>query len=182
VGKNADVFVVDDLLGWLVGLAADAGRKKLVTLVLGTDQERALRPAVEAAVAATAAQLAPSKGQADQLATAIGEVFHGAPKVALAGQGTLLEALQAGITAQVAVLGVRQLRAITNVMQPRSRSQHPVLWAQLPRPASACAPTARTWLQRRGNGATRYRSASKRASRTSVIALNVQVRLSSLLR
>jgi Tetratricopeptide repeat len=104
VGKNADVFVVDDLLGWLVGLAADAGRKKLVTLVLGTDQERALRPAVEAAVAATAAQLAPSKEKADQLATAIGEVFHGAPKVALAGQGTLLEALQAGITAQVAVL------------------------------------------------------------------------------
>ena len=98
------MFVVDDLLGWLVGLAADAGRKKLVTLVLGTDQERALRPAVEAAVAATAAQLAPSKEQADQLATAIGEVFHGAPKVALAGQGTLLEALQAGITAQVAVL------------------------------------------------------------------------------
>ena len=37
------VFVVDDLLGWLVGLLADAGRKKLVTRVLGTDQERALR-------------------------------------------------------------------------------------------------------------------------------------------
>jgi len=98
------VFVVDDLLGWLIGLVADAGRKKLVTLMLGTDQERALRPAVEAAVAATAVQLAPSKEQADQLATAIGEVFHGTPKVALAGQGTLLEALQAGIAARVAVL------------------------------------------------------------------------------
>src|SRR5690348_11599258 len=72
--------------------------------MLGTDQERALRPAVEAAVAATAVQLAPSKEQADQLATAIGEVFHGTPKVALAGQGTLLEALQAGIAARVAVL------------------------------------------------------------------------------
>jgi hypothetical protein len=33
--------------GW-----ADAGRKKLVTLVLGSDQERALRSAVEATVAA----------------------------------------------------------------------------------------------------------------------------------
>jgi Tetratricopeptide repeat len=98
------VFVVDDLLGWLVGLVADAGRKKLVTLVLGTDQERALRSAVGAAVAATATQLAPSDKQADQLATAIGEVFRGAPKVALAGQGTLLEALQAGIAARVAVL------------------------------------------------------------------------------
>ena len=98
------MFVVDDLLGWLVGLVADAGRKKLVTLVLGTDQERALRSAVEAAVAATAAQLAPSAEQADQLAMAVGEVFRGAPKVALAGQGTLLEALQAGIAARVAVL------------------------------------------------------------------------------
>ena len=29
------VFVVDDLAGWLVGLLADAGRKKLTTLVLG---------------------------------------------------------------------------------------------------------------------------------------------------
>ena len=37
------MFVVDDLLGWLVGLVADAGRKKLVTLLWGTDQERALR-------------------------------------------------------------------------------------------------------------------------------------------
>ena len=93
------MFVVDDLLAWLVGLVADAGRKKLVTLVLGTDQERALRPAVEAAVAATAAQLAPSDEQAEQLAMVVGEVFRGAPKVALAGQGTLLEALQAGIAA-----------------------------------------------------------------------------------
>src|SRR5262249_27123576 len=43
-GETADVvLIVDDLLGWLVGLLADAGRKKLVTLVLGTDQERALR-------------------------------------------------------------------------------------------------------------------------------------------
>ena len=98
------MFIVDDLLAWLVGLVADAGRKKLVTLVLGSDQERALRSAVEAAVAATAVQLAPSGEQADQLAVAVGEVFRGAPKVALAGQRTLLEALQAGIAAQVAVL------------------------------------------------------------------------------
>jgi hypothetical protein len=27
------VFVVDDLLAWLVGLVADAGRKKLITRV-----------------------------------------------------------------------------------------------------------------------------------------------------
>jgi hypothetical protein len=98
------VFVVDDLLAWLVGLVADAGRKKLITRVLGTDQERALRPAVEAAVAATAAQLDPSDGQGDQLAIAVGEVFRDAPKVGLAGQATLLEALQAGIADRVVVL------------------------------------------------------------------------------
>ncbi len=98
------MFVVDDLLGWLVGLVADAGRKKLVTLLWGTDQERALRSAVEVAVGATAGQLVPSAEQADQLAMAVGEVFRGAPKVALAGQGTLLEALQAGIADRVAVL------------------------------------------------------------------------------
>jgi hypothetical protein len=98
------VFVVDDLLGWLVGLLADAGRKKLVTRVLGTDQERALRPAVKAAVEATAAQLAPSDEQAEGLAMTVGEVFRDAPKVTLAGQKTLLEALQAGIAARLAVL------------------------------------------------------------------------------
>jgi hypothetical protein len=36
------VFVVDDLTAWLVGLLADAGRKKLAELVLGNAQERAL--------------------------------------------------------------------------------------------------------------------------------------------
>ena len=36
------VFVVDDLVAWLIGRLADAGLKKLTTLVLGTDQQRAL--------------------------------------------------------------------------------------------------------------------------------------------
>ena len=44
------VFVADDLGAWLVGLVADAGRKKLTALVLGSDQERALRKAATAAV------------------------------------------------------------------------------------------------------------------------------------
>jgi len=38
-------FVVNDLVGWLIGLLAEAGRKKLITLVLGSDQERAQRKA-----------------------------------------------------------------------------------------------------------------------------------------
>ena len=100
------VFVVDDLVAWLVGLLADAGRKKLTTLVLGSEQERALRQAAAAAVEATAAQLAPSGGeQAEQLAMVVGEVFREPRQsAALAGQATLLEALQAGIAARLAVL------------------------------------------------------------------------------
>lgn len=47
------VFVADDLGAWLVGLLADAGRKKLTTLVLGADQEQALRSAATAAVRLT---------------------------------------------------------------------------------------------------------------------------------
>ena len=44
------VFVADDLGAWLVGLLADAGRKKLTALVLGSDQERALGKAAADAV------------------------------------------------------------------------------------------------------------------------------------
>jgi hypothetical protein len=98
-------LIVDDLVAWLVGLLADAGRKKLTALILGSDQERALRQAAVAAVEATATQLAPVGGErAGQLAMVVGEVFRGPPGVALTGQATLLEALQAGITARLAVL------------------------------------------------------------------------------
>jgi hypothetical protein len=44
------MFVADDLVAWLIGLLADAGFKKLTTLVRGTDQQRALRQAAAAAV------------------------------------------------------------------------------------------------------------------------------------
>jgi hypothetical protein len=50
------VFVADDLGAWLVGLLADAGRKKLTALVLGNEQERALRQAATATIQATAAE------------------------------------------------------------------------------------------------------------------------------
>src|SRR5271155_3756663 len=99
-------FVADALGGWLVGQLADAGRKKLTTLVLGTDQQRALRQAAEAAVQRTAGQLDPSGGErAEQLAMVISEVFSGpTPDMAVAWQPTLLEALQAGIVGKLAVL------------------------------------------------------------------------------
>ena len=100
------VFVVDDLGAWLVGLLADASLKKLTTLVLGSDQERALRQAAKVAVERTAEQLAPSDDeQAQQLATAVGKVFRDpALDAAVARQTTLLEALQAGIAGKLAVL------------------------------------------------------------------------------
>jgi hypothetical protein len=100
------MFVADDLVAWLIGLLADAGRKKLTTLILGSDQERALRQAVVAAVERTAEQLAQSGGeQAEQMAMVVDEVFREpAPTAALAGQATLLEALEAEIVENLAVL------------------------------------------------------------------------------
>ena len=92
------VFVVDALAGWLVGLLADAGRKKLTNLVVGDAQERALRQAAIAAVQDTADELSPSDGhRAGQIALVISEVFRApVPDAPLAGVATLVERLQAG--------------------------------------------------------------------------------------
>ena len=100
------VFVADALGGWLVGQLADAGRKKLTELVLGSEQERALRRAADAAVWATAEEMSPSGGeQAGQVAMVISEVFRDpVPGAPLAGPVMLLEGLQAGIAGQLAVL------------------------------------------------------------------------------
>jgi hypothetical protein len=100
------VFVADALGGWLVGQLADAGRKKLTELVLGSEQERALRRAADAAVWATAVEVSPSgRGQAGQVAMVISEVFGDpVPGAPLAGPVMLLEGLQAGIAGQLAVL------------------------------------------------------------------------------
>jgi tetratricopeptide (TPR) repeat protein len=100
------VFVADDLGAWLVALLADAGRRRLTTLILGSEQERALRQAATAAVQLTAAELSPSGSQqAEQVAMALSEVFGmtmpDAPQV---GHLSLLEALQAGVAEKLAVL------------------------------------------------------------------------------
>ena len=105
--ETADVvFVADDLGAWLVGLLADAGRRKLTVMVLGSEQERALRQAAAAAVQLTAVELASgSDEQAGRLAMVISEVFREpVPDGPLAGQATLLEALHAGIAEKLAVL------------------------------------------------------------------------------
>jgi HEAT repeat protein len=101
------VFVADDLGAWIVGLLADAGRRRLTMVVLGTDQERALRQAATAAVQLTANELRPGDdGQAQYLAMVVSQVFcEPAPGPPLTGNGTLLEALQAGVAGQLAVLG-----------------------------------------------------------------------------
>lgn len=100
------VFVADDLAAWLIGRLADEGLKRLTTLVLGPEQERALRPAATAAVQLTARDLRPaSDEQAAKLAQAISQRFRKPmPVTFLAGQSTLLEALRAGIGEQLAGL------------------------------------------------------------------------------
>ena len=100
------VFVTDALGAWLVEQLADAGRKKLTELVLGGEQERALRRAASAAVRATAEEMSPIGGeQAGQVAMVINQVFGDpVPDAPLTGPVMLLEGLQAGIAGQLAVL------------------------------------------------------------------------------
>ena len=100
------MFVVDDLVGWLVGRLADAGYQKLTTLLRGSDQARALKQAVTAAVQATADEIGPSdEEEAEQVAEQINKAFrHRDPVPLPPGRPTLLEALQAGIAGQLSVL------------------------------------------------------------------------------
>lgn len=108
------VYGADYLGAWLVAALADAGRKRLATFVLGTDQERALRQAAVAAVGLTADKLFPDDHeQAGQLAMVIGQVFsEPVPATLWAGNETVLEALEAGIAGQLAVLDDASLTGI----------------------------------------------------------------------
>ena len=101
----------DDLGAWLVGLLADAGRRKLAVLVLGDEVDRALGQAATAAVQAAAAGLCPGNAeQAGQVALVVGEVFSVAPAGARRpSRGTVLEALISGIAGQLAVLDDQDL-------------------------------------------------------------------------
>ena len=106
-------FVADDLGAWLVALFADAGRKKLTTLVLGSQQERALREAATAAVGETAVEISQSGGeQAEHLAMVISEVFHEAIPGAGPERLTMLEGLRTGIARQLAVLDDADLTGV----------------------------------------------------------------------
>jgi YVTN family beta-propeller protein len=100
------VFVADDLGAWLVGLLAEAGRKRLTSVVLGSDQDRALRRAATAAVQLTVRELRPEGGErAEELAMVITQVFgEPTPTTSMSGQATLLEGLQTAIAAQLSSL------------------------------------------------------------------------------
>jgi len=115
------VFVADDLASWLIGLIADAGRKKLTTVLFGTDQERALRSAATAAVQLTASELRPDDDeQAEQVALVISQVFSKpVPDALLTRHKTMTEALQRGIGGQLAVLDDASL---TGTGQPAAKA------------------------------------------------------------
>jgi hypothetical protein len=100
------VFVVDDLISWLTGRLAEAGYQKVSTWLFGSEQDRALKEAVTAAVRVTVAEIGPSgEEQADQLAQRINDVFGKRVPVRLPpGQSTRLEALRAGIAGQLSGL------------------------------------------------------------------------------
>ena len=99
-------FVADDVGAWLIGLLADAARRRLATWILGTEQERALRDAAAAAVWAVAREFRPdADAGTEALAGVISQVFSTpVPDETLTGQATVLEALRAGICGQLVVL------------------------------------------------------------------------------
>jgi hypothetical protein len=127
------VFVADDLAAWLVGLFADASRKRLTTWVFGSDDERALRSAASAAVRLTAEELRPADGEGiEELARVISEVFAApTPSALLTGQATLLEALQAGVAGQLTVLDHRELTGTGKSSAELLRVSTPVLAEKL---------------------------------------------------
>ena len=126
------VFVADDLGAWLIGALADAGRKKLTAIVVGTDQERALRSAATAAVQRAAGEVRPDDAErAETLARLVNRVFikglvPGAP---MAGYATLLEALQAGIAVRLA--------AVDDIGPAAAPGQAPAGMGEVPGPALA---------------------------------------------
>jgi hypothetical protein len=98
-------FVTGVFATWLLEQLADAGRKRLTTLLLGDEQERAVRVAASAAIGLTAERFHPAGGRpTEHLAMVIDQVFAEPVPAAPVGDVTLLEALHSGITAQLALL------------------------------------------------------------------------------
>ena len=106
-------FVTGVFATWLLEQLADAGRKRLTTLLLGDEQERAVRVAASAAIGLTAERFHPAGGRpAEHLAMVIDQVFAEPVPAAPVGDVTLLEALHSGITAQLALLDDPELTGV----------------------------------------------------------------------
>jgi hypothetical protein len=99
-------LVADDLSAWLIALLADGVRRKLTTLVLGDELDRAVRSVAKVAIDMTAAELCPDEaGRAEYVAAVINEVFRTPVSDALLERHTtMLKALESGIINQLAVL------------------------------------------------------------------------------
>ena len=109
------VFIAEAFGAWLLERLADAGHKRLSKLLLGTEQQQALRQAATAAVWRTAEELRPEDSErAAELARVVEEVFRRPmPARPSAGQAMLLEALQANVADQIAVLGDADMTGIS---------------------------------------------------------------------
>jgi hypothetical protein len=100
-------FVADDLAAWLVAVLADGARRKLTTLVLGDEVDRALGAAAKAAIMLTATDFCPDDVRhAEHVAAVIDQVFRTpiSDGLLVPRHATMLIAIEAGITSQLAVL------------------------------------------------------------------------------
>jgi tetratricopeptide (TPR) repeat protein len=98
------VWAADDLGAWLVAVLAETGKRKLATLVLGDEVERALGQAGTAAVQSMAGDLCPGDAvRATDVVRVISQVLA-SPVPISASRATVLETLQSGIAEQLAVL------------------------------------------------------------------------------
>jgi hypothetical protein len=98
-------FLADDFGAWLVGLFADAARRKLITLALGTEQQRALHSVARDAIQLTAVELRSDGQEAEHVARVLSQVFsEPVPAAPTAKYATMLEELRDGIIRQLAVL------------------------------------------------------------------------------
>ena len=114
------LFVADDLSAWLIGVLADAGRRRLARLALGTDSERALRQAATEAALGAAAELCPADpGRTRELAAALSQAFgKPTPGDLIKAGGTMLESLHEGISGRLAVLDEAGLELAPGTLAP----------------------------------------------------------------
>ncbi len=107
-------LIADDLAAWLVSSLADAARRKVIALTLGSDQKRALQAAAKTALQQTAMELYPDdRERAAHVALVIRRVFgQSVPGGPWAGRTTMLEGLAEGIAAQLSVLDDARMTGI----------------------------------------------------------------------